>query len=65
MRVTIESENEKDTEAAKTMFCNRIPRDVLVHYDRTPHVDCSSKYDALIQKSQRRSIYERSFKKFV
>ncbi|XP_033206412.2 FAD synthase [Bombus vancouverensis nearcticus] len=64
-RVTIESENEKDTETAKTMFCNRIPRNVLVHYDRTPHVDCLSKYEAWIQKSQRRSFYERSFKKFV
>lgn len=65
VRVTIESENEKDTEAAKTMFCNRLPRDVLVRYDRTPHIDYSSKYDALIQKSQRRSVYERAFKKFV
>ncbi|XP_017760380.1 PREDICTED: FAD synthase-like [Eufriesea mexicana] len=64
-RVTIESEDEKETEKAKEMFCDRIPTNVLIHYDRTPHVDCLSKYERLIGKFQHGSVYEGSFKKFV
>lgn len=64
-RVTIESEDEKETEKGKEMFCDRIPRNVVINYDRTPHVDCLSKYERLIGKSHHGSIYERSFKKFV
>lgn len=65
MRIIIESENENDIEKAKKIFCDRIPSNILVNYDRTPHVDCLSKYEMLIEKSPHRSVYERSFKKFV
>ncbi|CAL7941569.1 unnamed protein product [Xylocopa violacea] len=65
VRVTIESGNEKDTETARKMFCDRIPTNVLVHYDHTPHIDCLSKYEMMVEKSQHRSVYEYSFKKFV
>lgn len=65
MRIIIESENENDLQKAKKIFCDRIPSNILIDYDRTPHMDCLSKYEMLIQKSQYRSIYEYSFKKFV
>ncbi|KOC62597.1 FAD synthase [Habropoda laboriosa] len=64
-RVTIESENEKDTATAKRMFCERIPKNVLVDYDCRPYVDCLRKYETLIKTSERRSVYESCFKKFV
>ncbi|XP_053982062.1 FAD synthase-like [Hylaeus volcanicus] len=64
-RVTIESENEEDTETARRMFCERISTDALVEYDRTPHVDCLAKYEKLLRQPQRRSIHESSFEKFV
>ncbi|KAG9435973.1 FAD synthase [Apis mellifera carnica] len=65
VRIIIESENENDLQKAKKIFCDRIPSNILIDYDRTPHMDCLSKYEMLIQKSQHRSIYEYSFKKFV
>ncbi|XP_076244283.1 FAD synthase [Calliopsis andreniformis] len=64
-RVTIESENREDTETARRMFCEQISSDVLVHYDRVPHIDCVAKYEKLIRQSQRRSIYQCTFEKFV
>ncbi|XP_076648654.1 FAD synthase [Halictus rubicundus] len=64
-RITIESENEEDTEAAKRMFCSRVPSGVLVNYDRTPHVDALSKYEQLLENSERRSIYQKSFEIFL
>nr|XP_033342694.1 FAD synthase-like isoform X1 [Megalopta genalis]XP_033342695.1 FAD synthase-like isoform X1 [Megalopta genalis] len=59
-RITVESNNEEDTEAARRTFCSRIPSSMLVHYDRTPHVDSVRKYESLLEKSERRSIYEKS-----
>ncbi|XP_043265070.1 FAD synthase-like isoform X1 [Colletes gigas] len=64
-RVTIESENEKDVEVAKKMFCERVPSDVLVNYDRAPHTDCLAKYEKLLQQPRTRAIYKSSFEKFV
>ncbi|XP_015438868.1 PREDICTED: FAD synthase-like [Dufourea novaeangliae] len=64
-RITIESKNEEDTKVARKMLCSRIPSDVLVQYDCEPHVDCLMKYEKLLQRSERRSIYEKSFEKFV
>ncbi|XP_078046160.1 FAD synthase [Augochlora pura] len=59
-RITIESNNEEDTEAARRILCSQIPNDLLVHYDRTPHVDTVRKYENLLEKSERRAIYEKS-----
>ncbi|XP_017879987.1 FAD synthase-like [Ceratina calcarata] len=64
-RVTIESENEKNIELAKKLFCDRIPSNTIVPYDRTPHVACIAKYESFIENSERRSVYEGCFKKFV
>ncbi|CAK9828810.1 FAD synthase [Anthophora retusa] len=64
-RVTIESENERDMATAKRVFCERIPKNVLVDYDCMPYVDCLRKYETLIKRSERRSVYESCFKKFV
>ncbi|CAK9798594.1 FAD synthase [Anthophora quadrimaculata] len=64
-RVTIESENERDMATAKRMFCERIPKNILVDYDCMPYVDCLRKYETLIKRSERRSVYESCFKKFV
>ncbi|XP_076291523.1 FAD synthase isoform X2 [Lasioglossum baleicum] len=64
-RITIESENEEDTETAKTMFCSQVPSGVLVDYDRTPHVDPLSKYEQLLENSESRSIYQKSFEIFL
>lgn len=64
-RVTIESENEKNIELAKKMFCDRVPSNAIVPYDRTPHVACLAKYEMFVENSERRSVYEGCFKKFV
>ncbi|XP_076757965.1 FAD synthase [Xylocopa sonorina] len=65
VRVIIESENKEDTETARKMFCDRIPTDILVNYDHSPHVNCLPKYEMMLEKYQRRSVYENSFEQFV
>lgn len=64
-RVTIESEDEKDTEAARKMFCAQISSAALVRYDRTPHIDSLNKYEKLLETLERRSIYEKPFEIFL
>nr|XP_031835721.1 FAD synthase-like isoform X1 [Nomia melanderi]XP_031835722.1 FAD synthase-like isoform X2 [Nomia melanderi] len=64
-RVTIESEDERDTEAARKMFCSQISSAVLVRYDRTPHIDSLSKYEKLLDTLKRPSIYEKPFEIFL
>ncbi|XP_076167164.1 FAD synthase [Ptiloglossa arizonensis] len=64
-RITIESENEEDTEAARRIFCERIPTTALVQYDRAPQVDCLVKYEKLLGQPDIRSIYKSTIEKFV
>ncbi|EFN82881.1 FAD synthetase [Harpegnathos saltator] len=57
--VTIESDNKGDTENAKQRFYELNPVDIFVKFDRTPHVDCITKYNNFLQSCpHRRSIYE-------
>ncbi|XP_032678874.1 FAD synthase-like isoform X2 [Odontomachus brunneus] len=59
--VTIESDNEIDTESAKRRFCELNPAHILVKFDRTPHVNCITKYSNFLQSCpHRRSFYEQS-----
>lgn len=34
VRITIESDEKEDTETAKKMFCERVPSNVIVDYDK-------------------------------
>ena len=34
VRITIESDKKEDTEMAKKMFCERVPSNVIVDYDK-------------------------------
>lgn len=61
--VTIESDNESDTQKAKERFYKLNPTDIFVNFDRTPHMDCIIKYNKFLQSCLRRSIYEQSLEK--
>lgn len=65
VRVTIESGSQEDTDTARKMLCDRLPENVVVSYDNTPHVDSLAKYEKLLKESNRRSLYENVLKKFV
>ncbi|RLU15260.1 hypothetical protein DMN91_012254 [Ooceraea biroi] len=58
--ITIESDNESDTGKAKRRFRELSPADIFVSYDRTPHVDCVTKYNDFLRNRARRSVYERT-----
>ncbi|XP_011879198.1 PREDICTED: FAD synthase-like [Vollenhovia emeryi] len=61
--VTIESDNENDTKRAKQRFCELNPANIFVNFDRTPHIDCITKYNNFLQDCAHRSIYEQSLEK--
>lgn len=57
--VTIESDNANDTENATQRFRELNPADIFVKFDRTPHIDCVTKYNNFLHScSHRRLIYE-------
>ncbi|XP_071651115.1 FAD synthase isoform X3 [Temnothorax longispinosus] len=61
--VTIESDNENDTKRAKQRFYELNPADIFVNFDRTPHIDCITKYNNFLQNCSHRPIYEQSLEK--
>ncbi|KAL6440882.1 hypothetical protein ACFW04_003359 [Cataglyphis niger] len=61
--VTIESDNKSDTQKAKERFYKLNPTDIFVNFDRTPHIDCITKYNKFLQSCSRRSIYEQALEK--
>ncbi|GAB1864348.1 FAD synthetase [Camponotus japonicus] len=61
--VTIESDNESDVQKAKQRFYKLNPADIFVDFDRTPHIDCITKYNKFLQSCLRPSIYEQSLEK--
>ncbi|XP_012235907.1 FAD synthase-like isoform X2 [Linepithema humile] len=61
--VTIESDNENNTERAKRRFYELNPVNIFVNFDRTPHVDCVTKYNKFLQNCSRRSTYEQTLEK--
>lgn len=62
--VTIESDNEHDTERAKLRFYELSPANIFVKYDRMPHVDCITKYNNFLQHCVHKSIYNQSLEEF-
>lgn len=61
--VTIESDNENNTKRAKRRFYELNPANIFVNFDRTPHVDCVTKYNKFLQNCSRRSTYEQTLEK--
>lgn len=61
--VTMESDNENNTERAKQRFYELNPANIFVNFDRTPHIDCVTKYNKFFENCSYRSTYEQTLEK--
>ncbi|XP_066595657.1 FAD synthase-like isoform X2 [Prorops nasuta] len=64
-RVTIESDSVEETEKAKQRFCNLLPDDVIVNYDRSPQQNSYEKYKRLCEKYIKENIYQETLENFI
>ena len=62
--MTIESDNESETEKAKEKFCSLIPPGILMNYDCSPLEDVVTKYERFLEEQkERRTLFEDSLQK--